>query len=164
MITIVGWLAWLVFAASVALELLALVSGFRIHVQLPGLGGAQRFSAGLLLAVVAMVASPLPAVQAAPPAANAPMVSNSASQASTERPTPAAVSESRAPETVPMAQSPSQQAAAAGLAGERQVTHRVAPGDDLWSLAEHYYGEGRQWRKIAQANPDRLTGGPDRLE
>ena len=37
-------------------------------------------------------------------------------------------------------------------------------GDDLWSLAERFYGEGRDWRKIAAANPDLLTGGPDRLE
>jgi LysM repeat protein len=40
----------------------------------------------------------------------------------------------------------------------------VARGDDLWSLAELYYGEGREWRKIARANPRVLTGGPDRLE
>ena len=43
------------------------------------------------------------------------------------------------------------------------VRHTVDPGDDLWSLAERYYGEGREWRRIAAANPDRLTGGPDRL-
>ena len=32
--------------------------------------------------------------------------------------------------------------------------HVVQAGDDLWSLAERYYGNGRQWRKIAAANPD----------
>ncbi len=41
--------------------------------------------------------------------------------------------------------------------------HVVKSGDDLWSLAESYYGEGREWRKIATANPKVLTGGPDRL-
>jgi LysM repeat protein len=40
----------------------------------------------------------------------------------------------------------------------------VQPGDDLWSLAERYYGDGRDWRKIAAANPTVLTGGPDRLQ
>ena len=42
--------------------------------------------------------------------------------------------------------------------------YTVERGDDLWSLAERFYGEGRDWRKIAAANPDLLTGGPDRLE
>jgi outer membrane protein OmpA-like peptidoglycan-associated protein/LysM repeat protein len=40
----------------------------------------------------------------------------------------------------------------------------VQAGDDLWSLAEQYYGDGREWRKIAAANPTVLTGGPDRLQ
>jgi LysM repeat protein len=42
--------------------------------------------------------------------------------------------------------------------------HVVRAGDDLWSLAERYYGDGRDWRKIAAANPKILTGGPDRLQ
>ena len=42
--------------------------------------------------------------------------------------------------------------------------HVVQAGDDLWSLAERYYGDGRDWRKIAAANPHVLTGGPDRLQ
>jgi LysM repeat protein len=41
--------------------------------------------------------------------------------------------------------------------------HVVQRGDDLWTLAEHYYGTGRDWRRIAMANPALLTGGPDRL-
>lgn len=48
--------------------------------------------------------------------------------------------------------------------GLRTTTHRVQRGDDLWSLAEHYYGSGRDWRRIAAANPHLLTGGPDRLQ
>ena len=32
------------------------------------------------------------------------------------------------------------------------------------ALAERYYGDGRDWRKIAAANPKVLTGGPDRLQ
>ena len=34
--------------------------------------------------------------------------------------------------------------------------------DDL-ETAQRFYGEGREWRKIAAANPGVLTGGPDRL-
>ena len=48
--------------------------------------------------------------------------------------------------------------------GGRHHHHEVRPGDDLWSLAERYYGDGRDWRKIAAANPTVLTGGPDRLQ
>ncbi len=47
---------------------------------------------------------------------------------------------------------------------DRGHVHLVESGDDLWSLSEHYYGDGRHWRKIAMANPKLLTGGPDRLE
>ena len=47
---------------------------------------------------------------------------------------------------------------------DRGHVHLVESGDDLWSLSEHYYGDGRHWRKIAMANPQLLTGGPDRLE
>jgi 5'-nucleotidase len=30
----------------------------------------------------------------------------------------------------------------------------VVAGDNFWRLSRHYYGEGRQWRRIAEANPD----------
>src|SRR5699024_426581 len=42
--------------------------------------------------------------------------------------------------------------------------HTVPPGDDLWSLAQPYYGDGMEWRKIANANRHVLTGGPDRRD
>ena len=31
-------------------------------------------------------------------------------------------------------------------------THTVAPKETLWSIAEQYYGDGKQWKKIAAAN------------
>ena len=31
--------------------------------------------------------------------------------------------------------------------------HVVAAGDDLWTLAERYYDDGREWRRIVAANP-----------
>src|ERR687891_235728 len=58
LITIVGWIAWLVFAVSVVIELVALLSGQRIRLSLPGLAGPQRVAAGLLVSVIAMVAAP----------------------------------------------------------------------------------------------------------
>ena len=60
MITIVGWLAWFVFALSVLSELVALVSRQRIQIRLPGLDAPQRFAAGLLISVITMIPGPDP--------------------------------------------------------------------------------------------------------
>ena len=65
LITIVGWLAWLVFVLSVFSELVALVSRQRIQIRLPGLDAPQRFAAGLLISVITMISTPY-AVQADP--------------------------------------------------------------------------------------------------
>lgn len=32
------------------------------------------------------------------------------------------------------------------------VTHVVQPKDTLWSIAAKYYGDGKQWKRIAEAN------------
>jgi hypothetical protein len=58
LITVVGWLAWLVFALSVLTELVTLASGRRIQIRLPGLAGPQRMAAGLLISVVALLSMP----------------------------------------------------------------------------------------------------------
>ncbi|MCW2811620.1 MAG: hypothetical protein JWP61_2078 [Friedmanniella sp.] len=55
-------------------------------------------------------------------------------------------------------------APATGSAWSPGLVHRVQEGDDLWSLATRYLGNGLEWRRIAAANPARLSGGPDRLE
>ena len=55
LITIVGWLAWLVFTVSVISELLAVVSQQRVRIRLPGLDVPQRFVAGLLISVITMI-------------------------------------------------------------------------------------------------------------
>jgi hypothetical protein len=39
--------------------------------------------------------------------------------------------------------------------------HVVQSGDTLFSLAERYYGNGNQWRRILQANQRRLTNPRD---
>ena len=39
--------------------------------------------------------------------------------------------------------------------------HLVQPGDTLYSLAEHYYGHSKFWRKIATANRTRLNNPND---
>jgi hypothetical protein len=150
LITAVAWLAWAVFAVSVLTELLALATRQRVRIRLPGLAGPQRVAAGLILAVLALAAAPT-VPHPGPVAAVA--------QAA---PRPAAT-----PSTSPAQGQPAGSSGEAGLGRETTPaagrTHVVRPGDDLWSLAEHYYGEGREWRRIATANPGVLTGGPDRL-
>jgi LysM repeat protein len=145
LVVVLAWAAWLVYAISVLCELISLISRQRIRITLPGLAGPQRIAAGLLVSVAAMAAAPVI------PLAPAPMAPTALAQPvdpEPQRPPP-----SVAP--VPTAET--------GRAAIGRV-HEVAPGDDLWTLAERYYGEGREWRRIAQANPDLLTGGPDRLK
>jgi nucleoid-associated protein YgaU len=147
LITLVAWLAWAVFTASVLAELVALVSRQRVRVRLPGLGGPQRAAAGLLVAVLALTAAPaVPHAGPAPPAARA-------DTPPSRDPTPVR-DDAR--------DHPGGDRAAAAVTGGG-IVHLVRPGDDLWGLAERYYGDGRQWRRIATANPTVLTGGPDRL-
>lgn len=42
--------------------------------------------------------------------------------------------------------------------GSLPTTHVVQRGDTLWRLAQFYYGEGSQWRRIKKANPGEVTG------
>lgn len=36
--------------------------------------------------------------------------------------------------------------------GNPPTTHNVEPGDTLFEIAKAYYGDGNQWKKIADAN------------
>lgn len=154
-ITVVAWVAWLVFALSVLSELVALVSHRRIRVRLPGMGAPQRMAAGLLISVIAMLS--MPQIAQEPP------VGPSVVAPTAESVPVAPVLGPVVPES-PASSAPVSLAGPSGRVAVDHVTHMVKTGDDLWSLAEHYYGEGRSWRKIAQANPQLLSGGPDRLQ
>jgi len=141
LIAVVGWIAWLVFAVSALAEVIELVSSHRISFRFPGLAGPRRVVAGLMLSVIAM-AGTSPTVQADPLGVTPTAPPDESANREAEQSIPKRVSEE----------------------GDRGHVHLVESGDDLWSLSEHYYGDGRQWRKIAMANPELLTGGPDRLE
>ena len=36
-------------------------------------------------------------------------------------------------------------------------TYTVKKGDTLWDISRKYYGDGRKWRKLLDANPNCLT-------
>jgi len=46
--------------------------------------------------------------------------------------------------------------------GPQPTTYTVQKDDALWSLAERFYGEGRLWKKIRDANQD-LVGSDNRI-
>ncbi|GAA1429354.1 BTAD domain-containing putative transcriptional regulator [Microlunatus lacustris] len=147
LITVVAWLAWGVLVLSVLAELVTVVTRSRVRVRLPGLAGPQRMVAGLVVAVLSLAVAPaVPHLGLPPPVA----------QAQVPRPVASPVDQHRTPEA-PARATPT-------VADPSAVVHEVQAGDDLWTLAERYYGNGPDWRRIAAANPDRLTGGPDRLE
>ncbi len=160
LIAVVAWIAWAVFAVSVLTELVALLSRQRIRLRLPGLGPSQRLASGLLVAVVSLVVVTPQLSQATPagatpvPAAPATVHDDVAAPLVVEPAVGPVLMHDGDDDT---AEPPSASPPPSG------VRHVVQRGDDLWSLAERYYGQGRDWRKIAAANPDRLTGGPDRL-
>ncbi|MDO5498124.1 MAG: LysM peptidoglycan-binding domain-containing protein [Propionibacteriaceae bacterium] len=142
-LTVLGWVAWAGFTASVVLELVGLVRGRRLRVRLVGLGAPRSLAAGLLLSIVAMF--PLGAAQAEPPGAEAPTATGPPS------PAPAPIVQDRTvndtvdePEPLP------------------GVHYTVQRGDDLWSIAERFYGDGLAWARIAAANP--VIESPDHLE
>jgi nucleoid-associated protein YgaU len=43
-------------------------------------------------------------------------------------------------------------------------TYEVQAGDTLLSIAEQYYGDTTQWRRIYDANKDVVGGDPDKLK
>src|SRR5262245_26685571 len=63
LIVVIGWLAWATFALSIVVELVARLRGRRA-MRLPGLGGPQRFAAGLIAAVAMAISAPASAIAA----------------------------------------------------------------------------------------------------
>ena len=133
LLTVVGWCAWLVFAVSVVLEVLRVATSGRLAIQLPGLRLPQALAALLIATILSAGAAP---ALAAPEASPGPSAAASV---------PVVVD--RTPSLVTTSQTASNQTAG------HTLTHVVAPGDELWSLAQRYYGSGTQWRQIVQANP-----------
>ena len=74
----------------------------------------------------------------------------------TPEPAPAAAEpakpEQKPAETMP-AQKPAETMPAQTMPESQEKEHVVAAGDNLWKIAETYYGDGNKWQVIAEANP-----------
>ena len=135
LLTVVGWLAWAAITLSFGVEILAVVRR-RPALRLPGLGWAQPVAASLVIAIAGLAfagaitparAAPLEVdARVAPPAESVFETRDSGQQEATRT------------AKVPAGSSP---------------THLTERGDDLWSLAQRYYGDGARWREIRDANP-----------
>ncbi|WP_425310553.1 LysM peptidoglycan-binding domain-containing protein [Ammonicoccus fulvus] len=134
--TLAGWLAWAAFTVSIVAELIALLSGQRLRVHLPGLGAPRSLAAGLLVAIAAMVPMSAAHAEPAPPAAAAPVEAKG-------------LGEIRA-------------AVDSGEDQQAWLRYTVERGDDLWSIAERFYGDGLAWSRIVAANPQVTS--PDQID
>lgn len=157
-LTLVGWLAWAAWMVALVVELVGALRGRRVRVALPGLSVPRALASALVAVVLASgagVAHATPRVADDPAAAL--VVGEVAAASAPAHATPAT------PATLASLATPAAPPVAEVSAGPQ---HTVAPGDDLWSLAEKYYGQGGQWRRIVAANPalqadpmERLTPG-----
>lgn len=144
-LTVLGWLTWALLAASVLTETARVLTRGAVHVELPG----ARLFAPLAALLVASVAG-----LAAAPSPEAPQDAQKHSLASsTQAGEPPAGQNS----------DPDRDATAAPAEASRAVQHTVVDGDELWALAEHYYGDGGNWRRIVEANPQAVSSPLDRL-
>ena len=150
-LTSMGWVAWGTFTLSVAIELVNLLRGRRLPVRIFGLTGPRGPAALLLAAIIGM----LPVNAHAEPAGAAPAATPSATFAATAPPATNAQSQDHHPE---MGQGDASSPVDAADGGLRYTVQR---GDDLWTLAEKFYGDGLAWSRIVSANP--MISSPDVL-
>lgn len=132
LVTLAAWLAWALWTASVLSELAGHLAGRTW--RLPALGLLQTAASALVVATLASG----PQAWASPP-----------------QPTPLTqVQRSAVSPAAEVAQDPASalnDAAAEGTGAGPVYT--VAPGDDLWTIAENLLGDGLRWHDIAAANP-----------
>lgn len=150
-LTIIGWIAWVAWLVVVAVEWVTVGVG-RPAIALPGLRWGQALAGTILAAALASgipgpaLATPATPGEAgpaqAPPATTTSGVSHAGDSSSVEEQDASADGADAGGQT------------SASGAPRNRVIHTVQEGDDLWSLAERYYGEGTKWRTIVAANPD----------
>ena len=140
-LTVVGWLVWAIWMVRLATELVAMVGSGRRTLRLPGLSAPQRWLGGCS------------------PRSCCPGVFTIAASALPIAATPSLVSGDLAAPTVARAtalhhEAPRTASPAGAAVKGHAVRHVVTTGDDLWTLAGRYYGEGTKWRAIVAANPE----------
>lgn len=164
MITAIGWLAWAAFAVPVANEFLALFTHRRLRARLPFSTGYQRWVAGLVLGVVGLLGwhstttgessqpgdalGGMPTVQVSTDSTRVPGAERAPAPPVTPQPVEPEVAAPAEPEPI------------GNPTSVTGIEHLVKRGDHLWHLAERYYGDGSQWRRILQANRG-LISDPD---
>lgn len=169
-LTIAAWAAWLVFAVAVLSEALRLLTSGRVRLRLPGLAAPQALAGALLAGALAAsvpvgIASAAPvapravAAPAEPGAAPADLGAAVGSDAAGAAPEASGMRAARGASgdrtAAPAIATPPSRAGVA--ATDDALVHVVDHRDDLWSLAERYYGSGAEWRRIVRANPDLAT-------
>lgn len=139
LLSVAGWVAWLLLAATTVAEAIGVVTGGAFRVGLPGTGWLRPAIGSLVAAALAPTLASGPSSSAdLPPALIS--VLPAAADGALPGHTPSAP---QAPEATP---------APAPAAGDPAV-HVVQPGDEIWTLAETYLGSGERWREFAAANP-----------
>jgi len=186
-----AWVAWAFLALSIVVELVAQLRGVRAP-RLAGLRLPQNAARGLVAAALLLfttvpmattataleggsagasqeVVATVSVQQAVPGqsagvgelALDAALASQSAGQGVGAAPISSdLIREARA--QLAAEQAPAEQAAHHEQAA-RIVQHTVEHGDSLWSLAEHYLGDGQRFREIVALNADTLADRPDFL-
>ncbi len=137
LVTVIGWIAWGLLTASLLVDLVNGLTGRLPRRRIPLVGLFHPLTVVLATAILGMITHPpvVPEAVAALPGAPP------GGQATTQ--TIGVVDD--APED------------------EQGVHHLTTPGDDLWSLAERYYGDGTRWRRLAEANRTLLPHDTDVL-
>lgn len=149
-ITLVAWLAWALATLSILVELLSALSGQRM--RLPGTGVFAPASAVLVTAILGLAASGgvAGAHQHMQPWQAEPVSVVSSSTAA------AAPSEDGQRQDAIMAQGLRSGLSRAAKSDAEVRVHTVKAGEDLWSLAEKFLGDGFRWRELAELNDTTL--------
>ena len=147
LITLIGWIAWASVVLSFVSEALAAATGQQRRLKFPGSELLAPVTAVLIAAVAGLLTG----------AAAGALPEHTGTAHLEPVPVPQAL-------LVDAVRPPDPGDAASQGEDRGMRMHLVQPGDDLWSLAEQYYGEGAKWRMIAAANHTSLLISTDHLE
>jgi nucleoid-associated protein YgaU len=154
-VAVAGWMAWIVVAVSVVVEVVARMRGLPAP-SLPGLGLPQH-GVSQLVAVAALLFIATPTVSLAVPhapvhAAAAAPVPDTPDLGSADA-APVLAESAPVPAPVPTAVHAPQATAS--------IDYTVRRGDSLWRIAERLLGEGGRYTEIVELNREMLNGRPD---